>query len=122
MNAMDTVISNTILGGQGLFSIAVVLACFVVGYVLKHYTKVPNRYIPLIMIGLGIILNVLLNIPVKNIDPETGEEIQAEITIVTILIGAISGLASSGLYEMLSKSLGLNKDDEDKDGESESRS
>lgn len=61
--------------------------CLCVGYVIKNSLSfIPNKYIPLIMLILGVILNIIFNIP--NI---TGE---------IILTGMISGLASTGLYEM----------------------
>lgn len=98
--------------GSGIndyFSIVVVLACFVTGYIIKHYTKLDNNYIPLIMISVGIIVNTLLNIPIDEGDPG--------ITVTTLVTGAVSGLASSGLYEMVAKSLGLKKEEkkEEKD-------
>lgn len=61
--------------------------CLCVGYVIKNSLSfIPNKYIPLIMLILGVILNIIFNIP--NI---TGE---------VVLTGMISGLASTGLYEM----------------------
>lgn len=62
--------------------------CLCVGYVIKtSITVIPNKYIPLIMLILGTIINVLINI----------NHINADI----ILAGMISGLASTGLYEAL---------------------
>lgn len=63
--------------------------CLLVGYVIK--TAIPaikNRYIPLAALTLGTIIAVLINL---------GHDINAEI----LLGGMISGLASTGLYEML---------------------
>ncbi len=60
--------------------------CLCVGYVIKtSITIIPNKYIPLIMLILGTIINVLININ--------------HITADIILAGMISGLASTGLYE-----------------------
>ena len=60
--------------------------CLCVGYVIKtSITVIPNKYIPLIMLILGTIINVLININ--------------HITADIILAGMISGLASTGLYE-----------------------
>lgn len=68
-------------------NIIVLGICLCVGYVIKNSLSfIPNKYIPLIMLILGVILNIIFNIP--NI---TGE---------IILTGMISGLASTGLYEM----------------------
>lgn len=75
--------------------------CLCVGFALK-YAKVfewlGNQYIPLSMLVLGTIINVLVNIP--------------SINAAVILGGMISGLASTGLYEMMRNLL-------DKDGKSD---
>ncbi|MFA4033066.1 phage holin family protein [Blautia stercoris] len=63
--------------------------CLLVGYVLKTaFDKFPNKYIPLSALMLGTIIAITINL-------KTG--ISAEI----VLSGMISGLASTGLYEML---------------------
>ena len=68
-------------------NIIVLGICLCVGYVIKNSLDfIPNKYIPLIMLILGTVLNIIFNIP--NV---TGE---------IILVGMISGLASTGLYEM----------------------
>lgn len=71
----------------------IVLACLCVGYVIKNW--VPNekidKYIPLIVMVLGIILNFWT----------CGWVFTLEIA----LTGAISGLASTGLYEMFTNLL-----------------
>lgn len=60
--------------------------CLCVGYVIKNLitTDVINKYIPLIMAVLGIVLNIWLNMA---------------FTPEILLGGMISGLASTGLYE-----------------------
>ena len=69
------------------FSIVVVGICLCVGYVIKNSLEfIPNKYIPLIMLILGLVINVLMNL----------NGINAEV----ILTGMLSGLASTGLYEM----------------------
>ena len=64
--------------------------CLCVGFALK-YAKVfewlGNQYIPLSMLVLGTIINILINYP--------------GITAAVVLGGMISGLASTGLYEMM---------------------
>lgn len=80
--------------------IPIVVACFVLGYVIKNYIpKVPNKIIPLIMIVIGIILNIVITL----LTPE------ASITVVTIIAGAASGLASTGSYELIRTTFGLTK-------------
>lgn len=69
-------------------SIVVVGICLCVGYIIKNSLDfIPNKYIPLIMGVLGLIINILINL-------STG--ISAEV----VLGGLFSGLASTGLYEM----------------------
>lgn len=75
--------------------------CLCVGFALKYakiFDWLGNQYIPLSMLVLGTIINVLVNIP--------------NINAAVILGGMISGLASTGLYEMMRNLL-------DKDGKSD---
>ena len=68
-------------------SVVVVGICLCVGFVIKNSLDfIPNKYIPAIMLVLGTIINVLMNL----------SGISAEV----ILTGMLSGLASTGLYEM----------------------
>lgn len=70
--------------------VVTMLICLCVGFALKYakiFEKFGNHYIPLVMLILGCVINIVTNIP--NIDA------------VVILTGMISGLASTGLYEML---------------------
>ena len=71
--------------------------CLMVGYVLKTaFVKFPNKYIPLAALTLGTIIVIVVNV-------------KSGINIDVVLGGMISGLASTGLYEML-RNL-LNKDE-----------
>ena len=66
--------------------LAVLGFCLCIGYVIKHSLDfIPNKFIPLIMLFLGAVVNVLINM--HNID------------INVVLGGMFSGLASTGLYE-----------------------
>lgn len=67
--------------------IVVVLTCLCVGYVLKNLvpTDKINKYIPLTMGVLGVVLNVWLN----------GFTFTPEI----LLGGLASGLASTGMHQ-----------------------
>lgn len=72
--------------------------CLCVGFALKYaklFEWLGNHYIPLSMLVLGTVINILINWPGIN----------AQV----ILGGMISGLASTGLYEMMRNLL-------DKDG------
>lgn len=63
----------------------VIIICVCVGYVIKNSLSfIPNKYIPLIMFILGIIINIIIN-----------KDISAEI----FLGGAVSGLASVGTHQ-----------------------
>ena len=66
--------------------LVVVGVCLCVGYVLKNsFPKLDNRYIPLIMAILGVMLNVW---------------VAGYITIEVLLGGMFSGLASTGLHQL----------------------
>ncbi len=75
-------------------SIVVVGICLCVGYVIKKSLDfIPNKYIPAIMLVLGTTINVLMNL-------STG------ITAEVFLVGMLSGLASTGMYEMFKNLIG----------------
>ena len=66
----------------------IVAICLCIGYILKHVvtTDKVNRFIPLIMGALGVLLNIWLN---QNFTPEI------------LLGGLFSGLSSTGLHEAM---------------------
>lgn len=69
-------------------SLVVVGICLCVGYIIKNSLDfIPNKYIPLIMGILGLVVNILINL-------------SNGITAEVVLGGLFSGLASTGLYEM----------------------
>ena len=72
--------------------------CLCVGYTIKNIWNNNdfNKFIPLITLILGAVLNVLANLN--------------DITLEVILCGMFSGLASTGLYEVF-KNL-INKESE----------
>lgn len=61
--------------------------CLCIGYVIKNLipSKAINKYIPLIMACLGLIMSICTNLD--------------KITLEVILTGLFSGLASTGCYE-----------------------
>lgn len=76
------------------YSIPVIVGiCVCVGYIVKHLipTDKVNRFIPLIVGVLGVLLNMWLKL---------------QITPEILLEGLVSGLSSTGLYELVDK---LNK-------------
>ena len=66
-------------------NVVVVLACMLVGYILKHWiSDVDNKWIPTIVCVLGIVLQFVI----------------AGTSVDNFVIGGISGLASTGLHQM----------------------
>ena len=66
----------------------VLVACLIVGYCIKHITwleAVSNEYIPSILAILGAVLCCVAN---------------STIDLETIVYGAFSGLASTGMHQM----------------------
>ncbi len=62
--------------------------CLSVGYIIKHsIPEIPNKYIPLIMGILGVVVNVWVN----------GFVFTPEV----LLGGLASGLASTGAFEVV---------------------
>lgn len=74
--------------------------CLCVGYVMKHFipTDKVNKFIPLTMAVLGVILNVWLN----------GWAFTPEI----LLGGLASGLASTGMHQAFAQFIEKNNADE----------
>lgn len=67
-------------------NILIIGICLCVGYVIKHSLDfIPNKYIPLIMACLGLVLSICTNLD--------------KISLEVILMGLFSGLASTGCYE-----------------------
>lgn len=72
----------------------IILACVLVGYAIKHtpfLDKVANDYIPIIVIVLGAILGAVIN----------------GVSVESIVYGAVSGLASTGLHQAFTRTLGI---------------
>lgn len=68
------------------FVLVVLVACLVIGYILKNATifkKVPNNDIPAILAVLGAVLNVIVG----------------GISVDSVVYGAVMGLASTGLHQ-----------------------
>lgn len=68
-------------------SVPIVAICFVVGYVIKNSTifgKIANQNIPLIVTVVGAIFGLLI----IGLSPEA------------FIIGAVSGLASTGIHQV----------------------
>ena len=68
------------------FVLVVMVACLVVGYIIKHATFlkwIPNDYIPVVLAILGAIVNAIVG----------------GLSIESIVYGALMGLASTGLHQ-----------------------
>ena len=68
------------------FVLVVMVACLVVGYIIKHATFLkwmPNDDIPVVLAILGAIVNTIVG----------------GLSIESIVYGALMGLASTGLHQ-----------------------
>ena len=61
--------------------------CLIVGYIVKNFTPADNRFIPAVVTALGVALAVWMNWPA--------------VTPEIIFGGALSGLASTGMHQLL---------------------
>lgn len=68
------------------FVLVVLVACLVVGYIIKHATFlkwIPNGDIPVILAVIGAAMNSLVS----------------GLSVETVVYGAVMGLASTGLHQ-----------------------
>ena len=68
------------------FVLVVLVACLVVGYIIKHATFfkwIPNDDIPVILAVFGAVLNLAVS----------------GLVIESVVYGAVMGLASTGLHQ-----------------------
>ena len=71
---------------QNWTNLTIVGGALIFGYILNNYINMDNKHIPLIMAITGILISVAIN---GYIDFEQ-----------TILVGSLSGLASTGLHQV----------------------
>lgn len=76
------------------FVLIVVGICLCVGYIIKNFSSLNNKYIPLIMGVLGVIINTWLN--------------NFAFTPEILLGGLFSGLSSTGFHELFKQLIGGN--------------
>lgn len=84
---------------QNMLFPIVVLACLIIGYVIKNTTFLVNNlngYIPLILAVTGAILGFVYN---------------HELTLESAVYGALSGLASTGLHQTFKNFVGGDSSD-----------
>lgn len=72
---------------QDYIVIIVMAICLAIGYIIKHFLPMDNKWIPLIMGMLGVVLNTWVS----------GWMFTPEI----LLGGLASGLASTGAFELV---------------------
>lgn len=72
------------------FVLVVVVACLIIGYIIKHATFlkwVNNNDIPVILAVVGAILNPIVS----------------GLSVETVVYGALMGLSSTGLHQAFKK-------------------
>lgn len=62
----------------------IVVFCYCVGFGLKKASFISDNYIPIVMIALGAVCGIMIN----------------EISFQYLMIGAISGAASTGINQV----------------------
>lgn len=68
------------------FVLVVIVACLVVGYIIKHatfLTWIPNSDIPVVLAVVGAVLNAIVS----------------NLSVESVVYGAVMGLASTGLHQ-----------------------
>ena len=80
------------------FIVVITLAfCVGVGYVIKSSLDfIPNKYIPLIMGAIGVLFNTY---------------VEGAVNPTTIVGGLVTGLASTGCYELFRNFIGTKEED-----------
>ena len=79
------------------FTPLVVIACLIVGYIIKHtdfLNKIPNNDIPAILAVVGAILNAVVSGP----------------SVENVIYGALMGLASTGMHQAFKSFIEGSKD------------
>lgn len=72
------------------FVLVVMLACLIVGYIIKHATFlkwIKNDNIPVILAVVGAILNPIVG----------------ELSVESVVFGALMGLASTGCHQAFTR-------------------
>ena len=75
--------------------VIVMTICLAVGYIIKHFLPLDNKWIPLIMGALGIVLNIWVS---------------GWVFTPQILLGGLaSGLEATGAFELIKNMAGRQK-------------
>lgn len=81
------------------FVVVVMVACLVIGYIIKHASFMkwlPNNDIPVILAVVGAILNVAVS----------------GLSVESAVYGALMGLASTGMHQAFTRFIENNKTEE----------
>lgn len=86
------------------FVVVVLVACLVVGYIIKHATFlkwVANDNIPVVLAVVGAILNIIVS----------------GLSVESVVYGAVMGLASTGMHQAFARFIeGNNVKDDNVEG------
>lgn len=77
---------------KAYFIIPAFVFCLCLGYIIKEvklFKNIANDYIPIIVAIAGIIISIAFQ--------------WGNVTVITIIAGMFSGLASTGFYEMFKR-------------------
>ncbi len=86
---------NLIEGLQGYIEFPIFVACLIVGWLYSHYTSADNKHIPLLVTVVGVLASILAH--------------WGEFNLHVLLIGAISGLSSTGFHQVFKQYIEKNK-------------
>lgn len=78
------------------FELIVILACLVIGYIIKHASflkKIKNNDIPVILAVIGAIVNTIVG----------------GLSVESVVYGAVMGLASTGFHQAFKTFVEKNK-------------
>lgn len=81
------------------FVMVVMVACLVVGYIIKHASflkKIPNDDIPVALAVVGAVMNAIVS----------------GLSVETVVYGAMMGLASTGFHQAFKKFVENNNTEE----------
>jgi len=86
----------------------IIAACYLVGFVIKLFKNEKlNNFIPGICIILGVVLGLVSFFTIPNLIPATD-------WLTASVIGGVSGLASTGVNQVVKKIRGFFVNSEDK--------
>lgn len=79
----------------GMLNIPILILGLLIGFVLKHLVSdetFQNKYIPVVNVIVGAVIGVILCIT-------AGSAITAEAILLAVISGAVSSVASCGVYD-----------------------